>query len=278
MSYQSNPNRAVEETYDDSSPITGHLLPGAGVNVGASNSAMGEGTTTAELVAKFRFLNSGACLFILLFHTMKIAFNPIRLTLLMSSPIRFILEIVVGALALFLFLVEARVPVLGEKVLVLMKRFAVGGNQLIDLDVARGRALTLLIIGGSLGMINYLARSGASSSKSGVVLSDETAPPSVNGTDVDVDMSESNEEVSSSLFFTIIQCTVFSPTALIAFSLSSYTFYVMHTFPEYAQSKAYSIEDGPEATVAGTGASTGPSWVSNVGDLVRGNGYQNVGA
>mmetsp|Transcript_41939 Transcript_41939/g.75573 ORF Transcript_41939/g.75573 Transcript_41939/m.75573 type:complete len:275 (+) Transcript_41939:78-902(+) len=274
MQYQSN-NRSVEESYD-SSTITGRLLPDSGINVGASNSARGDGTTAAELVTKFRLLNCGACLFIILFHTLPIIFNPIRLTLLISSPVRLILELIVGILASFLFLVEARIPILGEKVLILMRKFAVGRNQYIDLDVARGRALILMIMGGSLGLINYLAHNGVSSSKSGGGASDEISIPSSNVTDsANDDASANNRDASVSTLFIILQCTVFSPTTLIVFILSAYTLYVLNSFPEYAESRAYSIQDGSDTAAA----STGPSWVSNVGDSVQGNGsYQTVGA
>ena len=280
MQYQSN-NRSVEESYD-SSTITGRLLPDSGINVGASNSARGDGTTAAELVTKFRLLNCGACLFIILFHTLPIIFNPIRLTVLISSPVRLILELIVGILASFLFLVEARVPILGEKVLILMRKFAVGRNQYIDLDVARGRALVLMIMGGSLGLINYLAHNGVSSSKSGGETSDEISIPSSNITDsANDDASANNGDVSVSAdfsvstLFIIIQSTVFSPTTLIVFILSAYTLYVLNSFPEYAESRAYSIQDESDTAAA----STGPSWVSNVGESVQGNGsYQTVGA
>ncbi|KAL7532879.1 hypothetical protein ACHAXR_006649 [Thalassiosira sp. AJA248-18] len=283
MAYQTNPGRAVEESYgndNDSSAISGRLLPDSGinVNVGASNSAAGEGTTTAELVAKLRFLNCAACLFIILFHSLPILLNPIRLTLLLSSPMRLILEAIVGILALFLFLVEARIPILGEKVLILMRGLAVGTSQCIDLDVARGRVLALVIMGGSLGLINYLSHDGISSSKSDAgPNSDEASIPSANVTDSgNGDMGAYSENVSASIFFTIIQCTLFSPTTLIAFSLAAYTLHVMHTFPEYGQTREYSIQDGLDTTAA-SAASAGPSWVSNVGGFARGNGYQNVG-
>ena len=148
MPYQSaGSGRVVEEE---------GLLPDD-VNIGVPNSARGDGTATAELVAKLRFLNCAACLFILLFHSPPLLLNPVRLTLLVSSPVRMVLEILVALLALFLLLVEARIPILGERVLMLMTKLSVGSCQCIDLDVARGRVLALSIMGSCLVLINYLA-------------------------------------------------------------------------------------------------------------------------
>lgn len=275
MSYQSNPNRPVEESYASSGAA---LLPGSGsgnINVGASNSARGEGTTTSEICAKLRFLNSGVCLFIILFHTLPIALNPVRLTLMVTSPIKLILELIVSPLAVFLFCVEARIPVLGEKVLRVMQKFAVGGNQFIDLDLAGGRVTALMIMGASLGLINHLAMPAKSSGVSPTESFDEP-DPSTNTTEIgNDDASTNNGNASASVLFTIIQCTVFSPTTLMVFTLAAYTLYVMHTFPEYASSREYSIQDGSESTATAP-ASDGPSWISNVGTSLGSNGYQTV--
>lgn len=108
------------------------------VNVGASNSARGEGTTTAELVTKVRSLNCTTCLIVLLFHTLPIVLNPIRLVLLIASPARFIMEIAVALLALVVFMVDARIPVFGEKVILFVRGFAMGGIHFIDLNTTKG--------------------------------------------------------------------------------------------------------------------------------------------
>mmetsp|Transcript_34799 Transcript_34799/g.74093 ORF Transcript_34799/g.74093 Transcript_34799/m.74093 type:complete len:285 (-) Transcript_34799:369-1223(-) len=284
MPYQSNPGRrAVEESYDSSATSTRLLLPDAGVNVGTPNSAMGGGTTTSELTTKFRTLNCAACLFVLLFHTLKIAFNPVRLATLISSPIRLMLEVIAGILALLLFLVEARVPMLGERALNDSRRLAMGGNPCIDLDVARGRALALAIIGASLGLINYLSRDGTSSGKGGVGdASGEMSVPSTNATDSGEDVTNANADANttSNMLFIIIQCIALSPTTLVVIVLAAYTLYAMKTFPEYAESRAYSIQGGSSGDTAA--ASTAPSWITNVGttvgNVVQGSGYEKVGA
>lgn len=188
---------------------------------------------------------------------------------------KLILEVTVGLLALCLFLVEARIPVLGEKVLRLLRGFSVGNFQCIDLDVARGRVLALMIMGGSIGLVNYFSyHNGVSISGrgGGEPSSDEIAIPSTNITDSGSDTTSASNVLVSTLFL-IIQCTVFSPTILVVFTLSAYTLYVVHTFPEYAQERAYSIEDGSNNTAT---ASSGPSWVSNVSESDRGNSYQTV--
>lgn len=269
----------MEESYDNSDgPITGRLLPGdSNINVGSSNSARGEGTTTQELAAKLRFLNCGACLFILLFYSLPIFLNPIRLTLLVASPVKLILELIVGVLALFILLVEARIPILGEQVLILMRGVAFGRFQCLDLDVARGRVLALVIVGSSMTMINYLSHNGVPPSKSSgdEPTSDELYIPSANITDFGTDDTSASDVSASSLFMIIIQCTIFSPSILIVLTLTAYTLYVVHIFPEYSEARAYSIQDGSSTSTTPATASSGPSWASHVGE---GNGYQTVDA
>jgi len=284
MSYQTNPSPVVE-SYE-------RLL--SDVNVGASNSALGEGTTTAELISKLRFLNCLACLFIILFHTLPILLNPIRLTLLVSSPVRLILELIVGILALFLFLVEARIPFLGEKVLIFTRKFAVGGFQCIDLNVASGRVMALMIMGCCIAMKNYLALhiqdGGVPSNKSGgdtdtEPIPDEIISNSTAANNTEYENMSGNDDMmignSSSTLLIILQCTVLSPSVAILLLLAGYTLYITHTFPEYAQERAYSIEnDENDRTITGSAASTGPSWVNStnvVGDLHT-SGYQTVGS
>lgn len=271
MSYQTNPgSRAVEESYCDaswSSAINGKLLPNSNINVGASNSARGQGTTTAELVAKFRFLNCGACVFIVLFHTLPKALNPIQLSLLVASPITMVLEVIVGLLALFLFLVEARIPILGQKALVFMR-----GGVALDLDVARGRVLALGIMAVSLFFINYMAHGGFSSVNTGDgASSDEEIVPSVNATDSESFAAASDGNASASILLTIVQCIVFSPSILVVAILATYTLHVMHEFPEYAEVREYAENN----TTSAPAVSSGPSWVSNVGSFAQ--GYQTVG-
>ena len=282
-SYQSNPTRIVQESYD-SSTLNGRLLPDNGINVGASNSARGMGTTTAELVAKTRFLNCCACLFIILFHTLPILLNPIRLTLLLSTPLRLLLQLIIAVLALGLLLVEARIPILGEKVLMI-----IGKVPYFDMNIPKGRVFALMIMGVCLVWINYmnLGSNAFSHSKSG---GDERSIPTAstnitnatdslsnvtesgNENDSDIPTSDSKND-STIMLFVILQCMA-SPSVLILVALSVYTIYLMHTFPEFSMNRAYEIVESDTTTTIP--AATGPSWTSNVGSSVRGSGYQTV--
>lgn len=281
-SYQSNPTRIVQESYD-SSTLNGRLLHDNGINVGASNSARGMGTTTAELVAKTRFLNCCACLFILLFHTLPILLNPIRLTLLLSTPMRLLLQLIIAVLALGLLLVEARIPILGEKVLVLIRKV-----PCFDMNIPKGRVFALMIMGVCLVWINYmnLGSNAFSHSKSG---GDERSIPSASanmtnatdslsnvtesGNENDSDIATYSKSDSTIMLFVILQCLA-SPSVLILVALSVYTIYLMHTFPEFSMNRAYEIVESDTTTTIP--AATGPSWTSNVGSSVRGSGYQTV--
>lgn len=83
----------------------------------------------------------------------------------MASPIRLILECFIAVLVFSLLFVEGRLPVLGEKVLVIMQGFVLGGRQCLDLDVAKGRVTALMIITGAVGLINYLTIGTSGSSE-----------------------------------------------------------------------------------------------------------------
>ena len=321
MSYQGGGGGgrvAFQESYSDVSSDnnkTGHLFGRSsdsndGVNVGASNSARGEGTTTSELIAKTRFLNCCACLFIILFHTLPIVLNPVRLTLLLSTPMKLILELAVAIVSLFLFIVEARIPILGEKVLLLMRRIAFGNLQLLDMNVARGRVFTLVTIGLFLGLINYMSLDITNASDSANIGDIIPIPTSIaedivsnttsnitnasnmteftgmqEGDDINTKAISSSNASSTSILFIIMQCTSLSIWFVIA--VVAYTIYVMHTFPDFSHHKAYDDFESPDDAL--TPVSTGPSWTSNVGtyvDSVRGNidsyvqgsGYQTVDA
>ncbi|KAL3821666.1 hypothetical protein ACHAXA_006086 [Cyclostephanos tholiformis] len=294
MTYQSNLNRSVEEHYDD--PTSDRFLTDSviSVNTGRTNSARGEGTTTAELVAKFRFLNCCACLFILLFRTLPIILNPFRL---ISSPVKLMLEFLVAQLALSVFLVEARIPILGEKVLFLMRKFAWGRIQCMDLNVARGRFLALMIMGGSISQINYMAMNAEyTSSVNNDGGSPIEIPGGVNSTATNMagfspgnrSNTTTTSDVSNvSKLLAILQSTAFSPTVVILFSLSAFTLYVIRNFPEFAQVRAYEVQDESDPGLSRTESEytrpswvssgfTRPSWVSNAFDSARGNGYQTM--
>jgi len=205
----------------------------------------------------------------------------------------------VGVLALCLFCVEARVPVLGEKMLRLLSRGGSGGGgggggeryPCIDLDVARGRLLALMIMGGCLGLINYLGHENNDDTNNGGM---HSGIPSSNVTGFGEDYSTSSEKEDDHgngsahhmhLLYIIVHCIVLSPNTLIVFALAGYTMYVMNAFPEYAEVRAYSIQDESDSSGAGAASTTTtttavPSWVSNVGNIVQarvqGGGYQNV--
>ena len=317
MSYQGGGGggrAAFQESYSDVSDKTGHLFGRSsdsndGVNVGASNSARGEGTTTSELIAKTRFLNCCACLFIILFHTLPIVLNPVRLTLLLSTPMKLILELAVAMVSLFLFIVEARIPILGEKVLLLMRRLAFRNVQLLDMNVARGRVVALVTIGLFLGLINYISLDITNASDSANIGDVVPIPTSIaedivsnttsnitnasnmteftgmEGDDNTTKAISSSNASSTSILFIIMQCT--SLTIWFVIAVVVYTIYVMHTFPDFSHHKAYDDLESPDDAL--TPVSTGPSWTSNVGtyvDSVRGNidsyvhgsGYQTVDA
>ncbi len=258
------------------------------VNVGRSNSARGEGTTTAELVTKVRSMNCVASLTILVFHTLPRVLNPIRLVMLISSPIRLIVEILVSSLALFLLLVEARIPVLGEKVILYVR--GITGSHFIDLNVASGRVFALIAMSGLLTLANLLTlgffstlRYGNGEPSSVVELTNATL---VNNTNTQSDFGKDTSSASSgtSPLFIFIQCTLFSPTIIMLFLLIVYTLYLMQNFPEFANSTAYECLPpcGPDSdvrtTITPVTDSGRPSWVSNIlsNVNVRGSGYQSL--
>jgi hypothetical protein len=294
MTYQSNSGRSVEEHYDDVLPSERFVNSVTSVNTGRTNSARGEGTTTAELVAKFRFLNCCACFLVLLIQVLPIVLNPIRLTLLFSSPIKLMLEFLVALLGLSVFLVEARIPILGEKVMFQIRDFAGGKIRCMDLNVARGRVFALIIMGASISLINYMAvhvKDIVSSSENDGGSPTEI-PGAVNNTVTNTTNSSPGSHTGTTMtsdaafistMFVVLQCTVFSPVVVILFSLSAYTLSVLRDFPEFAQVRAYEIQDDSDAG-ASSGASgfTRPSWVSNAFGSARGfdsaggSGYQSL--
>jgi len=301
MSYQTS-SREVQESYHDtetSNTGIGRLLSSGrsstttndNVNVGYANSSRGFGTTTSELILKFRFLNCSVCLLIISFHTLPMILNPIRLTLLLSSPMKLLLELMAALLALSLFLVEARIPILGEKVLLLMRKISLGRVKLIDMNTARGRVIALTLIGLCLGLVNYFALDISAASESTdsrgedetipaiIVSNDMNVTTNTNITDVsnntttyaEPDHEETNttvsKEQSMSMLFIIFQCT--SPSIWIIIALIGYTIYIMNEFPEIQLEKAYEIEESDQ--ILTPVSSSGPSWTSNVGSYVRDN-------
>lgn len=294
MAYQSG--RRVEEQYDDMS---------AGINTGITNSARGEGTTTSELVVKFRFYNCAVCLIIILLHTIPMILNPFRLMHLINSPIQFLLELCVTILTLSLFFIEARIPILGEKVLLLFRDLAGGRiNQYMDLNVARGRMLALILMGAAFSLLNYMTtRSGVKDVSSSKIMNDGLLIPDcvyagicniTTTTNMTANITyvapgigpviiSGDDDHSKSLLFAIIQSTLFSPLVLVVFGLAAYTLHIMHIDPEFEKVKSYEIDDGhvrnPIANITIQSLAR-PSWVADaLGSSVRGSnggGYQTI--
>ena len=283
--------------------LIGRLLSGRpssttndNVNIGTANSGRGFGTTTSELILKFRFLNCLVCLLIISFHTLPMILNPIHLTLLLSSPMKLMLELMAALLALSLFLVEARIPILGEKVLILTRKISLGNVKLVDMNITRGRVIALTLIGLCLGLVNYLALDLNMSENDDSGGGDETVPAIIVSNDMNVTTNTNNtvsnntttyaeldhndtnttdsKEQSMSMLFIIFQCT--SPSIWIIIALIGYTIYIMNEFPEIQPEKAYEIEESDQ--ILTPVSSSGPSWTSNVGsyvrDNVKGSGYQ----
>jgi hypothetical protein len=255
------------------------------VNVGRSNSARGEGTTTEELVTKIRSMNCVASLTVLVLHTLPGVLNPMRLMVLISSPIRLIAEILVASLALFLLLVEARIPVFGEKAILYVRGIA-GSHNFIDLNLASGRVFALIAMSGLLALTNLLTAGffsaltyGNGGPSSVVELTNATAVNNSSNNNIQSKDMSSAASGPSPLFI-FIQCTLFSPT-IVMLSLSIiYTLYLMQNFPEFANSTAYECLPpiGPNSEITPVTDSGRPSWVSNIWSNanVRGSGYQSL--
>ena len=264
------------------------------VNVGRSNSARGEGTTTSELLTKVRSMNCAACLSVLIFHTVPRVLNPIQLVTLLSSPIRLIIEILVASLALSLLLVEARIPVLGERVILYVRGIAVGGIPVMDLNMASGRVLALITMSGLLALANLITIGFLSTLSYGhgePTTSSSSSAELTNTSSANNTQSEFGGDTMAgassgpSMLFIFIQCTLFSPTIFMLVSLIAYTIYLMHEYPEFAQSMAHECLPPSESSFDAAGAritpvaETGrPSWVSNILNNVntRGDGYQSL--
>ena len=293
MAYQSG--RRVEEQYDDMS---------TGINTGITNSARGEGTTTSELVVKFRFYNCAVCLVIILLHTIPMIFNPFRLMHLITSPIQFLLELCMAILTLSLFLIEARIPILGEKVLLLFRDLAGGRiNQFMDLNVARGRMLALIIMGATFSLLNYMSINGVKDVSSSKIMNDGLLIPDcvyagtcniTTTTNMTANITSFSPGIGpvifsdddahrKSLLLAILQSTLFSPSVLVVFGLAAYTLHVMHIDPQFEKVKSYEIDDGnvrntiPNITIPSLRDFARPSWVADaLGSSNNGGGYQTI--
>ena len=244
MSYQ-NP---TEESYGTDTVSSQNLLP----NVGISNSSRGQGTTLPEITSKLRFSNCGASLFLVLFHTVPRIVNPIRLAMLLASPLQLVLELVLGCFAFSLFVVEARIPIVGERMLELVRRCK------IDLDLARGRMTALMIMTGACGMIQYLiydskhdgdeyiplvpSNTGDESNTNSTMVGNATLSNTTmdtSDTAISVDIDDGSKHRDHSFAFVILYCIISAPTMWALIALMIYTLYIMQTYPDYEYSRAY---------------------------------------
>lgn len=258
MSYQ-NPTQECYGGAESTSNQGQRLL---NPNVGVSNSSRGEGTTLSEIISKQRFLNCSASLFVLLFHSLPRVLNPIRMTLLLGSPIQLILEMLLFCCAFSLLVVETRIPMVGSRMLEIVRR------SKIDLDTAKGRVSLLLIMAGTCWVIQYLSHSpkrGMGSTDSALAgnttISNSTL---ANGTlDSEIHLINGNKNIS--IPFAIVQCAVFSPTMWVLISVIMYTLYIMQTYPDYENARSYLEE---------TNFSTSSSQSKSSESF----GYQNVNA
>lgn len=290
MAYQSGGRSAIQESY-------GNTDAPSSSNVGLSNSARGEGTTTSEIVAKLRFFNCIVCAYLILFHFLPIIMNPIRLALLIKSPTRLVLEVLVGLLSISLFTVEARVPLVAEKILHFFRKCRVNfvqvrSEQFVDLDVARGRILAIVLMTMAIGMLNHL-NDAHSSSSSGHTHNKMISSNPTNSSDATSSTAEAanvtyptsnrndgkNDADAMEFIFNILHSTIFSVTMWILLALLVYNVYVMKEYPSYAEYRAFPhVQDDNSGTGALSPTASRRSWVSNIPSFSRmsGGGYHSV--
>jgi len=272
-------------------------------NVGLPNSARGEGTTASEMATKLRFFNCVACTYLLLFHVLPLAMNPVRLALLLKSPVRLVLEAIVAIVAISMLITEAQVPIFAEKILVLFQKCRVGNVQLIDLDVARGRVVAIVVMTMAIGMMNHLNSHYSSSSGH---IDNSTADPTAvddvvdemnstaatNETMTGIDnitisshpvstYSNDNHNAIIGFILATIYSTIFSLSMWILLALLIFTLYVIREYPSYAEYRAFPHvhDDGSSSTAARPlSSASARSWVSNIPDFssITGGGYQSV--
>lgn len=230
-----------------------------------------------------RFLNCSASLFVIVVHTLPRVVNPIRLVVLLASPVQLILEILLGCCALSLLALEARIPIIGQRILEITRRSA------IDLDSPKGRVAVLTIMTVTCGMIQYfmyVSKHGQSNAENSSLVdvaadrsvdtegianstSDEIASTS-NATalaNADASSSISNHHTTwqaNTFLYTVIQSSIISPSMWVLVSLIVYTMHIMQIYPDYVHARAY-----PEPS---NGSAANVVNASGVG------GYQNLGA
>lgn len=254
------------------------------------------------MVAKLRFFNCTVCAYLILFHFLPLVINPIRLALLLKSPARLVLEVLVGIISISLFTTEAQVPIVAEKILYLFRKCRVGNIQLVDLDVARGRVVAITVMTMAIGMVNHLNSHPASTSHNTVVSSDPTTMDEnaqqsiiVNGTNSSA--ATLNETTTSTGIYVVTSypgtpsysdgnaalgflfAIVYGHGMLLA--LLSYTIYVIVEYPSYAEYRAFPHvhDDSSRSSGAALSSASSRSWVSNIPDfssITGRGGYQSV--
>lgn len=299
MAYQSASRPAAQESYGADNDAN------SSSNIGLSNSARGDGTSLLEMVAKLRFFNCTVCTYIILFHILPILLNPIKLALVLKSPIRLLLEIIVTLLSVALFTTEIRMPIFAEKILHFLFRkcrspITTGGNrgmQLLDLDVARGRVVCIAVMTLCIGMVNHLnsaPHSGTASNYVDNVVDNDAQESMINGTNSSAlaaaelfnettattvtaeaatgDIQDENNNNTAILGFlsAIFYSTVFSVTMWFLLTLLVYNLYVMKEYPSYAEYRAFphvQQQNEDEALSPTAANSSRRSWVSNITDF-----------
>lgn len=298
MAYQSASRPAAQESYGADNDAN------SSSNIGLSNSARGDGTSLLEMVAKLRFFNCIVCTYIILFHILPILLNPIKLALVLKSPIRLLLEIIVTLLSVALFTTEIRMPIFAEKLLHFLFRKcrlpSTGGNrgmQLLDLDVARGRVVCITVMTLCIGMVNHLnsaPHSGTASNYVDNVVDNDAQESMINGTNSSAlaaaelfnettatavtaeaatgDIQDENNNNTAILGFlsAIFYSTVFSVTMWFLLTLLVYNLYVMKEYPSYAEYRAFphvQQQNEDEALSPTAANSSRRSWVSNITDF-----------
>jgi hypothetical protein len=199
--------------------------------------------------------------------------NPIRLTVLLASPAQLILEVVVASCALSLFIVEAGIPFIGQRVLDSMRRI------FIDLDVAKGRVTVLMIMVVACGVVQYLvfvSKHGGDANATGTesivnatfagnaTTSNVTSSNSIPDTSSQMNSRE-NKEHHGNILSVMIQCVIFSPTMWVLISVIVYTLHIMQTYPDYVYKRAYpEPSDLDRVSMASTSNATGSGLYQNV--------------
>mmetsp|Transcript_8254 Transcript_8254/g.13592 ORF Transcript_8254/g.13592 Transcript_8254/m.13592 type:complete len:217 (-) Transcript_8254:189-839(-) len=208
-----------------------------------------------------------------------------------------------------MLITEAQVPIFAEKILILFRKCRVGNVQLVDLDVARGRVVAIVMMTMAIGTMNHLNSHYSHGNNNNNSTADPTAVDDggieiinstavMNETIIDIDnttttsydpvstYSSDNHNAIVGFLLAVIYSTVFSLTMWFLLSLLSYTIYVIREYPTYAEYRAFpNLQDDSTTSSSGTtqplSSASARSWVSNIPDFssitgAGGGGYQSV--